>query len=74
MLWQNTFSNCFVICCWQEKNYHYIFIDYRRNVIKADIGLVRKGQFPMALVEDAHRFVEKNELHKTIYHFLILEN
>ncbi|CAF5043072.1 unnamed protein product [Rotaria sp. Silwood1] len=29
--------------------------DYRRNIIKADLGLVKKGQFPMALVENAHR-------------------
>ncbi|CAF1036551.1 unnamed protein product [Rotaria sp. Silwood1] len=28
---------------------------YRRNIIKADLGLVKKGQFPMALVENAHR-------------------
>ncbi|CAM4788994.1 unnamed protein product [Rotaria magnacalcarata] len=29
--------------------------DYRRSIMKADLGLVKKGQFPMALVENAHR-------------------
>jgi hypothetical protein len=33
-------------------------LDTRRNVIKADLGLAKKGQFPMALVENAHRFVQ----------------
>jgi hypothetical protein len=37
--------------------FQYVVIDNRRNVIKADLGLVKKGQFPMALVENAHRFV-----------------
>ncbi|CAF3507272.1 unnamed protein product [Rotaria socialis] len=29
--------------------------NYRRSIVKADLGLVKKGQFPMALVENAHR-------------------
>ncbi len=33
------------------------FIDFRRNIIKADVGLIRKGQFPLALVQNAQRFV-----------------
>jgi hypothetical protein len=32
-------------------------IDFRRNIFKADVGLIKKGQFPMALVENAQRFV-----------------
>ncbi len=36
-----------------------LFIDLRRNIIKADVGVAKKGQFPMALVENAHRFVDE---------------
>ncbi len=38
-----------------------LFIDLRRNIIKADVGVAKKGQFPMALVENAHRFVDKKD-------------
>ncbi len=38
------------------KNLLMFFIDYRRNIFKADVGLVKKGQFPMAYVENAQRY------------------
>ena len=51
--------------------YLFFFIDYRRNVIKADLGLVKKGQFPMALVENARRFVHFNICKKRILIFML---
>ena len=35
--------------------FHSYRLDTRRNVIKADLGLAKKGQFPIGLVETAHR-------------------
>ena len=41
----------------REEELMRLCIDLRRNVIKADLGVAKKGQFPMALVENAHRYV-----------------
>lgn len=41
----------------KEINRYVLRVDLRRNVIKADLGVAKKGQFPMALVENAHRYM-----------------
>lgn len=32
-----------------------ICLDFHRNIFKADVGMVRKGQFPMAFIENTSR-------------------
>jgi hypothetical protein len=40
------------------------FIDYRRDIFKADIGLIKNDQFPMAFVENAQRFVFSSNIYE----------
>ncbi len=47
----------------------FFFIDYHRNIFKSDAGLIKKGQFPLAFVENAQRFVFLKYLLIKIYLF-----
>jgi hypothetical protein len=40
------------------------FIDYRRDIFEADIGLIKNDQFPMGFVENAQRFVFSSNIYE----------